>query len=358
MITKTTGIISTVAGNTGNGYGGDNGQASSAALNGPSGVAIDQLTGNVYIADTFNHRIRMITKTTGIISTVAGTGEYGYYGAGGPAILALLNNPTGVTVHPTSGNLFIADSGNYRIRMVSKSTGIITTVAGNGVPGYSGDGGRAVAATLSRTSKIAIDASSGNIYIADSGNNRVRMITKSSGIISTVAGTGVGSYTGDNANATLATLFGPSGVALDTAGNLYIADANNNCIRMVMKRTGIITTVAGNGIPGYTGDGGSAKLAELTRPSDLDLDAAGRLVICDTYNSRVRAVSYTQSVLFVHQVCTLQRINLSTSCIHGYLHSTDDERAVRVTSNPILHFAQHIISYRIISDRTPRPSPE
>jgi NHL repeat len=326
MITKTTGIISTVAGTTGNGYGGDNAQASSAVLNGPSGVAIDQLTGNVYIADTLNNRIRMITKTTGIISTVAGTGEYGYYGAGGQATLALLNNPTGVTVHPTSGNLFIADSGNYRIRMVSKSTGIITTVAGNGVPGYSGDGGRAVSATLSRTSKVAIEASSGNIYIADSGNNRVRMITKSSGIISTVAGTGVGSYTGDNAAATFATLFGPSGVALDTAGNLYIADANNNCVRMVMKSTGIITTVAGNGIPGYTGDGGSAELAELTRPSDLDLDDAGRLLICDTYNSRVRSVSYTQSVLFVHQVCTLLRYSIASLCQQAasrLIHSTN-----------------------------------
>ena len=305
MITKTTGVISTVAGTTDSGYGGDNAQAVSAVLNGPCGVAVDQSTGNVYIADTLNNRIRMITKTTGVISTVAGTGEYGYYGRGGQATLALLNNPTGVTVHPTSGNLYIADSGNFRIRMVSKKTGIIITVAGNGVPGYSGDGGPAVSATLSRTSKIAIEASSGNIYIADAGNNRVRMITKSSGVISTVAGTGVGSHEGDNTAATLATLFGPSGVALDTTGNLYIADANNNCIRMVTKSTGIITTVAGTGVTGYTGDGGSATLAELTRPSDLDVDAAGRLFVCDTYNSRVRSVSYTQSVLFVYQVCAL-----------------------------------------------------
>ena len=291
-----------MAGSEGSGFQGDGSQAVYALLNGPSDVDIDDSTGDVYFADTLNHRIRMIAAKTGVISTVAGTGEYGYSGSDGLATSAMLNNPTGVTIHPSKGDLYIADSGNYRIRMVSKSTGIITTVAGNGSPGYSGDGGPATAAALSRTSRIAINASSGDIYIADSLNNRVRKVTIKFGYISTVAGSGPGSYTGDNGLATSATLSGPSAVALDTAGNLYIVDTLNNCIRMVSDSTGIITTVAGTGVGGYSGDGGPAELAQLSRPTDMDVDAAGTLFICDTLNSRVRAATYTKSTLLVQQV--------------------------------------------------------
>jgi trimeric autotransporter adhesin len=219
-----------VAGTGSYGYSGDGGIATSAKLSYPGGVAIDA-SGNIYIVDTGNSRIRMVTKSTGIISTVAGTGSYGYRGDGGIATSASLNFPRGVAID-ASGNLYIADTDNNRIRMVTKSTGIISTVAGTGSSGYSGDGGLATSAALNYPRGVAIDASA-NIYIADFYNYRIRMVTKSTGIISTVAGTGSSGYSGDGGLATSAALNYPYGVAIDASGNIYIADTHNHRIRML-----------------------------------------------------------------------------------------------------------------------------
>jgi trimeric autotransporter adhesin len=285
MVTKSTGSISTVAGTGSSGYSGDGGQATSAALKYPNGVAVDA-SGNIYIADTYNNRIRIVTKSTGIISTVAGTGSYSYSGDGGQATSAALFYPYGVAVD-ASGNIYIADTYNHRIRMVTKSTGIISTVAGDGTPEYKGDGGPATSAILYYPASIAVDAL-GNIYIADSFNYRIRMVTKSTGIISTVAGTGSYGYSGDGGQATSAILNYPRGVAVDVSGNIYIADTNNHCIRMMTKSTGIISTVAGTGSYGYSGDGGQATSAALYSPYGVAVDASGNIYIADTYNYRIR----------------------------------------------------------------------
>jgi trimeric autotransporter adhesin len=285
MVTKSTGIISTVAGTGSSGYSGDGGLATSATLNYPRGVAVDA-SGNVYIADTYNNRIRMVTKNTGIISTVAGSGSSGYSGDGGLATSALLYNSRTVAID-ASGNIYIADSANNRIRMVTRSTGIISTVAGIGSSGYSGDGGLATSAVLYYPYGVIVDAS-GNVYIADTFNHRIRMVTKSTGIISTVAGTGLSGYSGDGGLATSAGLYYPCGVAVDASGNIYIADTDIYRMRMVTKSTGIISTVAGNGFHGYSGDGGLATSALLYNPRGVAVDGSGNVYIADAGNNRIR----------------------------------------------------------------------
>jgi trimeric autotransporter adhesin len=287
MVTKSTGIIATVAGDGTYGYSGDGGLATSATLNYPHGVAVDT-SGNIYIADSWSHCIRLVTKSTGIITTVAGDKASGYSGDGGLATSATLNYPHGVAVD-TSGNICIADTYNNRIRLVTKSTGIITTVAGNGTHGYSGDRGLATSATLNYPYGVAVDTS-GNIYIADSWNNRIRLVTKNTGIITTVAGNGTRRYSGDGGLATSAILNYPHGVAVDTSGNIYIADSGNNRIRLVTKNTGIITTVAGDGTRGYKGDGGEARLSSFTYPTGIAIDASGNIYVTDSDNHRLRVL--------------------------------------------------------------------
>ena len=224
-----TGAVTTVAGTGTGGYSGDGGPATSATLLYPWGVAIDT-EGNIYIADTINDRIRKVTKSTGIITTVAGTGSYwAPSGDGGLATLAKVYRPRGVAID-TAGNIYIAGQGNGVIRLVTKSTGIITTVAG--IPdeiGYFGDGGPATSAKLGNPTDVAIDAA-GNIYIADTENSVIRLVTKSTGIITTVAGTGTGGYTGDGGPATSATFYYPYNVAIDAAGNIYIDDYGNKAM--------------------------------------------------------------------------------------------------------------------------------
>ena len=297
MVTKSTGVISTVAGTGFTGYSGDNGPATRAALSNPVGVAVDVTARILYIASIANNVIRAVAMDTGIITTVAGYfGGMGYSGDGGQATLATLSQPMRVAVDISTGNLYIADMGNNVIRMVTKSTGIISTVAGVAAsrPGYGGDGGPATSAQLFYPTGIAIDASNGNLYIADMGNNVIRMVAKSTGIISTVAGNAaLGSgYTGDGGQATAATLNFPTGLAVDAVrGVVYIADAGNNVIRMVTKSTGIITTVVGNGVSGYGGDGGQATSATLSSPYSVAIDTtSGMMYIADTYNNVIRNV--------------------------------------------------------------------
>ena len=235
-----TGIITTVAGYFGgSGYSGDGGQATSATLSQPVRVAVDISTGNLYIADSGNNVIRMVTKSTGIISTVAGVAASGpgYGGDGGPATSAQLYYPTGIAVDASNGNLYIADYINNIVRMVTKSTGIISTIAGNAAmgPGYTGDGGQATAATLSYPKGLAVDAVKGVVYIVDRNNNVIRMMMTSTGIIITVVGNGMSGYGGDGGQATSATLSSPYSVAIDaTSGMMYIADTYNNVIRNVI----------------------------------------------------------------------------------------------------------------------------
>jgi trimeric autotransporter adhesin len=288
MVSKSSGVITTVAGIGMAGYYGDGGEATSATLHSPGGITLDK-SGNLYIADILNHRIRMVAKSSGVITTVAGTQYNGYRGDGGQATSAELQNPEGIAVD-ASGNIYIADTKNNRIRMVSESSGIITTVAGTGLGAYNGDGGPATSATLSNPRGIAVDAS-GNIYIADVNNNRIRMVSKSSRMMTTVAGNGTCGYSGDGELATSATLSSPQSVVLDPSGNLYIADVNNNRIRMVSKSSGIITTVAGTGTYGHSGDGGLATSATLYFPTGVTVDASGNLYIADSYNNRIRMVS-------------------------------------------------------------------
>ena len=337
------GTITTVVGTGVYGYSGDGGPAAGAQLWDPLGVALDT-AGNLYIADTKNNSVRKVSAA-GTITTVAGNGTHGYSGDGGPAASATLTLPFAVTVD-SAQNLYIADSYNYRVRKVSQ-TGIITTVAGGGgkdpvdgglatsaglsylfgivvdaagnlyisdaflnrvyrvspggiitavagngslgsAAGYSGDGGPATNARLNLPSGIALD-SAGSLYIADSDNDLVRKVTPA-GIITTVAGNGAYVYSGDGGPTASAQLYQPEGVAVDAAGNLYIADAGNNRVRRVFPG-GIIATVAGNGSPGYSGDGGPASIAQLSRPEGVAVDAASNLYIADANNGRIRKVT-------------------------------------------------------------------
>jgi uncharacterized protein (TIGR03437 family) len=335
---SSTGVISTVAGTLA--IGGDGGPAAAAQMFSPSGMAFDR-AGALYISDAANNRVRKVTPA-GIISTFAGNGVQGFNGDGGPAASAQLLNPQGLALD-AKGNLYIADASNHRVRMVTPSgiigtiagpgvlapdiidspepvyseiftpvglavggdgsvyfsdvdnnrvrkvnpDGTISNVAGNGTPGFSGDGAAAGSAQLNGPQGLAID-SAGNLYIADSNNNRIRRITR--GLITTVAGTGGAGFSGDGGAATAAQLAFPTGIALDAPGNLYIADANNSRIRKVAP-DGLITTIAGAPVAGFSGDGGPATLAQLHAPLNVAVDNAGRIYIADRDNHRVRQLT-------------------------------------------------------------------
>jgi sugar lactone lactonase YvrE len=273
------GALTVVAGNGIGGFSGDGGPATSASLDGPYGVAVDA-AGNLYIADSWNGRIRKVSG--GTITTIAGNGTDGFSGDGGPASSASFSDPAGIAVD-SAGNLYVADTYNHRIRKVSGGT--ITTVAGNGIESFSGDGGPATSASLDRPFGVAVD-SAGNLYMADTFNSRIRKV--SGGTITTVAGGGNGAL-GDGGPATSASLAWPQGVAVDSSGNLYIADTNYDFIRKVSG--GTITTVAGNNIWGYSGDGGPATSASLNFPYGVAVDSAGNVYIADWQNNRIRKVS-------------------------------------------------------------------
>jgi sugar lactone lactonase YvrE len=290
-VNASTGLISTIAGNDNPAYTGDGGSATLATLNSPWSVALDG-AGNLYIADTGNNVIRRIAASTGIIATVAGTGTVGYSGDGGPATAANLNQPQGVTVD-AAGNLYIADTFNHRIRRVDAVSGSISTVAGNGFTnpngsgGYAGDGGPAVDAELNCPFAVAFD-SAGNMYIPDASNNVVRVVDPS-GVIATFAGTGEAGFSGDGAAATAAQMWSPSGVAVDPAGNVYIADTQNNCIRKVSLATGFISTIAANAAGEFYYNGNFYKVG-IYGPIGLTLDSLGDLFFADTLNMRIREI--------------------------------------------------------------------
>jgi sugar lactone lactonase YvrE len=266
------GVISTVAGNGTSGFSGDGGPATSAQIGSPVGLALDA-AGALYFTDPRNNRVRKVTPN-GVISTVAGNGILGFSGDGGPATSAQLNMPLGVAVD-AAGILYVSDRGNQRVRKVTPN-GVISTVAGNGTTGFSGDGGPATSAQLDIPFGLAVDAD-GVLYFADVNNRRVRKVAPS-GVVNTVAGNGLGLFNGDGIPATSAYI-SPRGIAVDATGNIYISDFNNR-IRMV-TRGNVITTVAGNGTRGFSGDGGLATSAQITEAEGVAVDAAGVLYIAD-----------------------------------------------------------------------------
>ena len=343
--------ISTLAGNGTFGFSGDGGPASSASMSNPVGVASNPLTGNVYFADADNGCVRSVNTVTGNINTVAGMKMmFGYSGDSGPATYALLSYPSDVDVDISKNLLYIADTYNDAIRMVDIGTGIITTVAGMGMRGSSGDGGQATSAYLSGPNSVAFDSSSRTLYISDSGNCAIRSLSVASGIINTlitvgycgsgssygsyfstltggiavypstgtvyymdptyntlkavtastlkivtVAGNGLYGYYGggDGGVATEASFNKVTSIAVNsTNGDIYIVDGGSSNVRMITSSNNIINTVAGTGFSGYSGDGGMATKAQFSYPSGVAVDAnTGMLYIADTYNYRIRVLS-------------------------------------------------------------------
>ncbi len=280
----THGNMTRFAGTGESGFSGDDGKATEARLKIPAGLTFDK-KGNLYIADRNNHRIRKV-DTRGIITTVAGNGTAGFSGDGGKATQAQLSLPSGVVVDD-KGNIYISDRSNDRVRVVDNK-GIITTFAGNGVDGYKGDLGPATQAQLSKPFGLALDKK-GNLYIADRVSNRVRKVNPQ-GIITTVAGDGGFFFMGDNGPAYRASLAGPTGIVVDKNGILYIADRNNNRIRSVDTQ-GMIRTVAGTGQQDYNGEAEMARDTNLYLPFGVALDQDGKLLIIDRSHYRIRRIN-------------------------------------------------------------------
>jgi sugar lactone lactonase YvrE len=268
-------------------YGGDGKTAVQAQLNFPTAVAVDR-EGNLYIADTMNHRVRMVDSETGIISTLAGTGQARFSGDGGPAHQAALNEPAALAVDE-AGRLYIADQSNHRVRVVDLKTGTISTVAGTGIATYDGDGKPAVDTALAGPSGLALMEN--RLYIADTFNGRVRCVDLSSGLMTTVAGDG-GVYRYESpSDAPSLSLSRPTGIALDREGRLFLTDSDNHLIRQWDWVSGVAFRVAGQGIPAYSGDNGAAREASLCYPFGIVADRDGTLLVADTFNHRIRILS-------------------------------------------------------------------
>ena len=329
---NTSGILSNFAGNGSATYGTDGMPATSVGINHTAGIAMDA-GGTIYFADYSNNAIRKV-NTSGIIYTVAGTGSLGYSGDGGAATAAMINTPWGVAVD-NSGNVYIADRFNNRIRKVN-SSGVISTIAGNGTGGYTGDGGPATAAEIYGPVGLALDIY-GDLYFTDWSNNRIRRIN-TAGIITTVAGNGIGGFSGDGMAATSTELNHPVGVCVDSAGNIYIGDYYNNRVRQV-NTSGIISTITGNGMAGFTGDGGSPASAEVNTPYSIRMGNNNQIYICDGFNYRVREISMTSpglsAVSGLSSVCVGSTAILSDS-VSGGTWSSSNPLIASVTSGGVV----------------------
>jgi sugar lactone lactonase YvrE len=301
---SSTGTIRTISGIGAVGFSNDNIPATSAANNGPQGIAVNA-NGTVFFADFTNSqlaivqpRLRKVTPATGIITTASGKGFAGFSGDNGPATSAQISGVVGVAVDK-QGNIYFADSYyNYRIRKIDAISGTITTVAGNGTRGFGGDGGVATAAALNDPNGVAVDAA-GNLLFADSFNNRIRRVDAITGIITTIAGSGPFGLAGggDGGPAELASFSNPRGIAVDADDNIFISDTGKHSIRRIDATTGIITTIAGTGDAGLEGDGGPALAAKLWSPYGITADANGNVYFADTFNHRVRRINTTTGII-------------------------------------------------------------
>ena len=286
MATYQPGIITTVAGTGEQGYHGDGGLATVAQLSEPFMCAFDRV-GNLYIAEAMNHCIRRVYRDSGVIVTIAGTGEEGYSGDGGPAIHATFNQPYSLQVD-TDGDIYIVDRLNYVIRRIEAGTGIISTVAGTGESGYGGDGGPATRAQFREPNDCYLDGR-GGLLIADVQDQRIRRLDLSSGVIATFAGNGEKERGGDGRLALEASILGARAVCMDGAGNTYIAEREGNGIRKVDAH-GVMHTLAGTGEFGYTGDDGPALEATWGGPKAIRCDHTGNLLVVDTENHAIRRI--------------------------------------------------------------------
>lgn len=282
------GRLELVAGTGKRGFSGDGGPALRGAIAAPRDLAFDR-QGNLYFTDSYNHRVRRVSAE-GVITTVAGTGRAGYSGDGGPAIQAALNNPQGVAVD-RGGSVLVADTFNHVIRKVD-AAGVITTIAGTMPPGFGGDGGPATKALLSIPHAVDV-APDGTIYLTDSGNSRIRAID-AAGTIRTVVGSGPqaglfsAGFKGDGGPATQAQIFSAVDLAFDAGGRLYVSDSGNNRIRLV--EDGVVRTIAGTGKAGFSGDGGPAAKAEINTPQKLAVGGSGEIYFADQANQRIRKI--------------------------------------------------------------------
>ena len=286
------GHITIVAGTGTQGFDGDGGQATAALLDSPQGLAAD--SASLYIADTHNHRIRKVDLTRGIIITIAGSSKVGSAGDSGLATSATLDTPTALTLD-NKGNLYLADIGSHCIRRIAPATGTISTVAGTGTQGFAGDGSVATAALIDSPGGLAVD-SNGNLYLADTHNHRIRRIDAVTGAITTVAGNGAQGFTGDSNSATAARLSLPHGLSIDPQGNVNVSDTANHRIRRIDASTGKITTIAGDGTQAFAGDGGAAIGASLNSPRSTSLSPTGAVTIADTGNQRIRQIASDTSL--------------------------------------------------------------
>lgn len=280
--------VNTAAGNGEPGFSGDDDAAIAAQLYFPYGLGIDN-SANLYIGEYYNYRVRKVSSS-GLISTIAGTGNQGYSNDGSLATTADISLPSAVAVD-AGGNVYFADYGNARIRKIA-TNGTVTTIAGTGTVGYSGDGGPATSANINTPSGLAIDAI-GNIYFTDRSSNVIRKID-TSGVISTIAGTGASGFGGDLGTATSATLSMPHGIAIGPGNKIYFADMANNRIRMISN--GTITTVAGDGTAAFGGDGGAATSAQINLPHGVAVDTTGNIYISDYGNNAIRKVNTLGSI--------------------------------------------------------------
>jgi len=283
-----TGTITTVAGNGSKGFSGDGGPATKAQLNEPYGVVIDA-QGNLYFAERINRRVRRVDGATGVITTVAGNGTKISSGDGGPGAEAGLVEPNGVALNPKQTLLYISDVADQRIRVLDLATGRIDTFAGDGKRRFAGDGGPAASASIQGARAVEV-AADGTVLILEREGNRLRAVDPKTGVISTKAGTGAKGYSGDGGPASKATFNGPKELAVDRQGNIFIVDTENHAIRRIDARSGVITTVAGSGKRGGTGDQGPATSATLDRPHGVAVDTQGAIYIGDTNNHRIRKV--------------------------------------------------------------------